>query len=84
VHAASGRVRIDEARSGTVALTAASGDLRVGVAAGVVAHLDLFSHSGRVRSELPVDEVAPEGSAALEISARTASGDLLVTSAIAS
>ena len=81
VHTASGRVTIDEARHGRVALTAASGDLRVGVPAGVVAHLDLNSISGRVRSELPVEDVAPQDGAGLDIHARTASGDLLVTSA---
>ena len=81
VQSASGRVAIDEARRGRVALTAASGDLRVGVPAGVVAHLDLSSISGRVRSELPVEDVAPEEGAPLDIQARTASGDLLVTSA---
>ena len=78
---ASGRVAVDDVRCGTVSLTAASGDLRVGVRAGVVARLDLRSASGRVRSELPVDDVAPEDGARLEIRARTASGDLLVTSA---
>jgi DUF4097 and DUF4098 domain-containing protein YvlB len=81
VKTASGRVTIDEARSGTVELNAASGDLRVGVRSGVVAHLDLNTVSGRVRSELPVDDSGPAEGAPLEIRARTVSGNLLVAAA---
>ncbi len=81
VKTASGRVTIDEAGSGTIELNAASGDLRVGVRAGVVAHLDLNTISGRVRSELPVEDSRPADGAPLEIRARTVSGDLLVAAA---
>jgi predicted DNA-binding protein with PD1-like motif len=81
VKTASGKVWIDEARQGTVDLNAASGDLRVGVRAGVVARLELNTISGRVRSELPVEDSRPEGGAPLEIRARTVSGDLLVAGA---
>jgi DUF4097 and DUF4098 domain-containing protein YvlB len=81
VRTASGKVSIDEARQGTVDLNAASGDLRVGVRAGVVARLDLNTISGRVRSELPVEDTRPASGAPLEIRARTVSGDLLVGSA---
>lgn len=81
IRTASGKVRIGEARRGVISLQAASGDLRVGVRAGVVARLDLRTTSGRVRSELPVDETAPSDGAPLEISARTSSGDVLVTPA---
>lgn len=81
VKTASGRVTVDEAGSGTVELNAASGDLRVGVRSGVVAHLDLNTVSGRVRSELPIDDSRPADGAPLEIRARTVSGDLLVAAA---
>jgi hypothetical protein len=83
VHTASGDVTVEEASSGTIELTAASGDLRVGVRAGVVARLDLNTVSGRLRSELPVDDVAPDGPAALEIRSRTMSGNVLVGPTVA-
>ncbi|HEY6744121.1 MAG TPA: DUF4097 family beta strand repeat-containing protein [Mycobacteriales bacterium] len=78
---ASGDISIDEARAGTIALDVASGDLRIGVRSGVTAHLDLRSVSGRIRSELPVDEDAPDGGAPLEIRARSTSGNVLVVPA---
>jgi DUF4097 and DUF4098 domain-containing protein YvlB len=80
---ASGDITIDEARTGTVALDVASGDLRVGVRAGVTAHLDLRSVSGRIRSELPVDDIAPDDGAPLEIKARSTSGKVVVVPAAA-
>ena len=49
----------------------------------MVARLDLTTISGRVRSELPVEDSQPEDGAPLEIRARTVSGDLLVTPAAA-
>ena len=78
---ASGDITIEEASTGTVALTVASGDVRIGVRSGVTAKLDLRSVSGRIRSELPVDDAAPEAGAPLEISARTTSGSVLVVPA---
>jgi Putative adhesin len=83
VHTASGDVTVEEASRGTVELTAASGDLRVGVRSGVVARLDLSTVSGWIRSELPVEDTAPEGTAALEIRSRTMSGNVLVGPAVA-
>lgn len=81
VKTASGGVTIAEARRGSIVLDAASGDLRVGVRSGVVARLDLQSITGKVRSELPIEDTAPQDGAALEIRARTVSGNLLVTAA---
>lgn len=81
VKTASGDVTMEDARAGTVALNAASGDLHIGVRAGITAHLDLRSVSGRIRSELPVDDAPPEAGAALEIKARTTSGNVLVAPA---
>ena len=83
VHTASGDVTVDEAAQGTVELTAASGDLRVGVRSGVVAKLDLNTVSGRVRSDLPVDQTPPEGGPTLEIRSRTMSGSVLIAPAAA-
>jgi DUF4097 and DUF4098 domain-containing protein YvlB len=78
---ASGDISIDEARSGTISLNVASGDLRIGVRSGVTALLDLRSVSGRIRSDLPVDDVAPDGGAPLEIKARSTSGNVSVVPA---
>jgi len=78
---ASGDITVDEASAGTVALSAASGDLRVGVRSGVVARLDLRSLSGRIRSELPLEDSAPDGGARLEIQAKATSGNVVVVPA---
>ena len=78
---ASGDITVEDARAGTVALNAASGDLHIGVRAGITAHLDLRSVSGRIRSELPVEDAPPEAGAPLEIKARTTSGNVLVAPA---
>jgi DUF4097 and DUF4098 domain-containing protein YvlB len=79
VRTASGDVTVDEAVSGTVELSAASGDLRVGVRSGVTARLDLNTVSGRLRSDLPVDDVPPaDGPAVLEIRSRTMSGSVQI------
>ena len=83
VRTASGDIAVEEAIRGTIELAAASGDLRVGVRAGVVALLDLTTVSGRVRSELPVDDTPPVGGAELEIRSHTMSGNVLVTRAAA-
>jgi len=81
--AGSGDVTIADAESGRLDLTTGSGDLRVGVHAGVTAELDISSGSGRVRSELDVAERAPQSAAAVVVRGRTGSGDVLVTRATA-
>jgi DUF4097 and DUF4098 domain-containing protein YvlB len=81
---ASGDISVEEASRGRVEMSAASGDLRIGVRAGVVARLDLFTASGRARSELPVEDAAPDGGSALDIRAKTVSGNVLVTRAAGS
>jgi len=83
VHTASGDVAVDEAVRGAVDLTAAAGDLRVGVRSGVVARLDLNTVSGRVRSELPVQDAPPEGGPTLVIRSRTMSGNVQIGPAAA-
>jgi hypothetical protein len=80
----SGDLSVADADAGRMDLTTGSGDLRVGVHAGVTAELDLSSGSGRVRSELDVSDTAPEGTAApLVVHGRTGSGDVLITRAVA-
>ena len=78
---ASGDITVEDARSGVVSLNAASGDLHIGVRAGVTAHLDVSSVSGRIRSDLPIDDAAPESGSTLAVRARTMSGNIVIAPA---
>ncbi|MDP9115869.1 MAG: DUF4097 domain-containing protein [Actinomycetota bacterium] len=61
---------------GDVDLASGSGGVEIGLPAGRDARLDVTTGSGRVRSELPVDD-APSGSGrTVSIRARTGSGDI--------
>ncbi|HTX62631.1 MAG TPA: DUF4097 family beta strand repeat-containing protein [Acidimicrobiales bacterium] len=81
VRSASGDVRLDCVRRGRVHAATASGDVTVGVAAGVAAHLDVTTVSGDTGCMLPFDEHAGASDPALEIVARTVSGDVVVRGA---
>jgi hypothetical protein len=79
---ASGDVSFDGVASGLVQVNTATGDIRVGVLPGLGVYLELSSLSGSVRSDL--DEVdGPDGDAdtAVEIRARTMSGNIRITKA---
>jgi DUF4097 and DUF4098 domain-containing protein YvlB len=78
---ASGDITVAEVSRGRVEVSAASGDLRIGVRAGAVARLDLYTISGRARSELPVEDAAPDGGSTVDIQAKTVSGNVLVSRA---
>jgi len=82
--AGSGDVTVENAEAGRLDLTTGSGNLRIGVHAGVAAELDLHSGSGRARSELEVSDTAPggTGAGAVHVQGRTGSGDVLVTRAL--
>ncbi|MDQ2709581.1 MAG: DUF4097 family beta strand repeat-containing protein [Actinomycetota bacterium] len=77
----SGDLLIEDAEAGRLQLSTGSGDLRVGVHAGVTAALDLTSSSGRVRSELDVRDGSPAGAPTLVVHGRTGSGNVLVSRA---
>jgi hypothetical protein len=82
VRTASGDVRLEGVASGLVEVSCTSGDVQVAVVPGIAVYLDLSSLSGSVRSDL--DEVdGPDGDAdaAVEIRARTMSGDIRITKA---
>jgi DUF4097 and DUF4098 domain-containing protein YvlB len=81
VRSASGDISVDEVSRGKVEIGTASGDLRVGVRAGAVARLDLYTVSGKARSDLPVDDTPPDGGSTVDIRAKTVSGNVLVTRA---
>jgi putative adhesin len=77
----SGDLTVVDASAGGLELTTGSGQLRVGIHAGVRAELDVSSGSGHARSDLPVSGPPTEGDVALRVRARTGSGDALVTAA---
>jgi hypothetical protein len=73
--AGSGRVSVG-AVYGDVDVASGSGGFTLGVPAGVAARFDVMTGSGRLRSDLPVDEAAAQGATAITIRARTGSGDV--------
>lgn len=81
VRSASGDLQIDCVRRGRVDAQTASGDVTIAVADGVGAYLDVTTVSGDTRCNLPFHENVPSGVAALEIVARTVSGDVVVKGA---
>lgn len=83
----SGDLTVADAGSGVLDLVTGSGDLRVGIRAGSAAEVDVFSGSGRARSDLPVsddyDSTAPASDAVVQVKARTGSGDAVIARATA-
>ncbi|MGH3793909.1 MAG: DUF4097 family beta strand repeat-containing protein [Pseudonocardiaceae bacterium] len=77
----SGDLVVVDASAGRLELTSGSGQLRVGIQAGVLAEVDISSGSGEARSDLPVGEPPTDGDVGLRVRARTGSGDALITSA---
>ena len=75
---ASGDVRLADVAAGSVEVNTASGDIIVGVRRGTAVRLDLSSHSGDLRSELSVEETAPENGTALDLRLYSLSGDIHV------
>jgi DUF4097 and DUF4098 domain-containing protein YvlB len=76
---ANGDVRLGEVARGSVVLETGLGDVEVGIPEGTAAWLDVRSGTGRVHSELEAAE-APEPSAeTVEVRARTAAGNVLIS-----
>ena len=75
ISTARGDIRITEALRGTVVLRTQSGDITVGVAAGVSAALDAGTGHGRISNALKND-----GTAELDIRATTSDGDITARS----
>jgi DUF4097 and DUF4098 domain-containing protein YvlB len=78
---ASGDVRIGAIGAGRGEITTVSGDIWVGVPAGIGVYLDLSAISGDVRSEL--EPSGADGDADLTLVCRSVTGDVLVTRAAA-
>jgi hypothetical protein len=71
----SGSARLGEVH-GDVDLATGSGALEIGLPTGVTARLDVHSGSGRVNSDLPVEDHPASAQDAITIRAKTGSGDV--------
>jgi hypothetical protein len=71
----SGDATIDVAES-DVELTSGSGDLSIGLRPGHSARLDVLTGSGRLHSDLLVEDMPPNDAGSATIRARTGSGDV--------
>jgi DUF4097 and DUF4098 domain-containing protein YvlB len=78
---ASGNVQVRRADHGYVRARAVSGGVRVGVASGVAALLDLRTVSGRVRSDLAASGPPADSEAHVELILSTVSGNVDVARA---
>ena len=77
---ASGDVRVGRFPAGKLTAKNASGDIRVGIPAGVPVWTDVTSVSGTVRSTLQSAGEPAEGQEYVELRAKTVSGDVLLES----
>lgn len=86
VRTASGDLHVGRVARGELVVLTASGNVRIGLAQGALAHLAVSSLSGTVRNELPVEDAEGgtgdgdpgPGGAAVDIRARTLSGDIRI------
>jgi hypothetical protein len=63
---------------GDVDLASGSGTMSIGLPAGIVARLDATTGSGRVDTDLPVEDNPRSGGPTITVRARTGSGDIRV------
>jgi DUF4097 and DUF4098 domain-containing protein YvlB len=81
---ASGDVHVGNLSRGTTNIHSASGDVFLGVAEGTAVWMDVSTLSGDTRSDLNVSDSSPTGGGtALELTVRTASGDITIRRATA-
>jgi hypothetical protein len=71
----SGNARLD-AVHGDVDVVSGSGVLEIGLPSGVSARLDVHTGSGKVQSDLPIEEAPREATSKITVRARTGSGDV--------
>ena len=72
----SGSLVLERAARGRVLAKGASGDIRLGIPAGLPVWTDITTVSGHVRSDLPPVGEPAEGAERLEVHARTVSGGI--------
>jgi DUF4097 and DUF4098 domain-containing protein YvlB len=75
----SGDLVIGTAKRGRVTVKGASGDVHVGVPAGLPVWTDVSTVSGRIRSDLSGAGEPEEGADYVELRAKTVSGDIVLT-----
>jgi DUF4097 and DUF4098 domain-containing protein YvlB len=73
---ASGDVKLRRASQGRVRARTVSGDVSVGVPAGLAALLDIRTLTGSIRSELQSADAPPDGEGRVELVLNTVSGDV--------
>jgi hypothetical protein len=61
---------------GDVDLASGSGAMTIGLPAGVAARLNVTTGSGRVRTDLPVEDTPAPAKETITVKARTGSGDV--------
>ncbi|CAB4722772.1 MAG: DUF4097 family beta strand repeat protein [Actinobacteria bacterium] len=76
---ASGDLRIGSARRGVLRTKSASGDIRVGIPAGVPVWTDVSTVSGRISSDLQGAGQPEQGAPYVEVRATTVSGDVVLS-----
>ena len=74
-----GDVSIDLVDRGRLTVKGASGDVRIGVKAGVPVWTDITTVSGTIRSELQGAGQPQEGEDHIEVRAKTVSGDIALS-----
>jgi hypothetical protein len=79
----SGDVSVEQTRRGTIKATTASGDVRIGVPAGVPVWTDIRTLTGEIRSDLRGAGQPAPGQDHLEIRITTSSGDVLLRELVA-
>lgn len=75
----SGDLQVDQVTGGRVQVKGASGDVRVGVPAGLPVWTDVSTVSGRIHSTLEGAGQPEPGAPYVELLAKTVSGDILLT-----
>jgi DUF4097 and DUF4098 domain-containing protein YvlB len=78
---ANGSVRIGSVTRGAVSVKTAFGGVEIGIADGTAAHLDLHTGFGHLRNRLADTGGPATGEQSVEIRARTAYGDILISRA---
>lgn len=78
----SGGISVRRAGEGDLAARTGSGSIRIAVVPGVVAHLDVSTSSGSVRSSLEPTGPAEPGTPTLVLQARAASGSVQIDRAV--